>query len=99
MVNRQNDLWFPTTPKHVLKVLKAKHPINIQVFGLITSDDKVMHALISPRCFKHKMKTYIKSLGEVVLPWVERLVTRRLYVWQEECAPCHTSRRIQSCHN
>ena len=37
-----------------------------------------------------------KSLEEVVLFWIERVTARKPYVWQQNFASCHTSRRTQS---
>ena len=37
-------------------------------------------------------ETFIKCLEEVVLPWIERLAAGRPCVWQQDSAPCYTSR-------
>ena len=35
------------------------------------------------------------SLGRGSGAWIKRLAARRLYIWQQDSAPCHISRRTQ----
>ena len=39
---------------------------------------------------------YIGVLRDVVKPWIDRVADGRLYVWQQDSAPCHTSRKTQA---
>lgn len=43
-------------------------------------------------CSLLNTETCIMSLENISLPWVKRLSARRSYIWQNDTAPCHTSR-------
>ena len=63
------------------------------VFGVVTSDGNVMLPFIFPHSIRFNTEAYIKCLEKVVQLWIEMVATGRLYVWQEDSAPCLTSRR------
>ena len=65
------------------------------VFGVFTSDSDIVLALIFPHWLRLNRKTYIKCLEEALLPWVEWVDDRRLYVWQKDSVPYHINRRTQ----
>ncbi len=48
--------------------MKTKHPSKI--FGLITSDSKIMPAHNFPEGLKVNTKVYVDLLEKVVLPWL-----------------------------
>ena len=90
--SNEHTLLAYSVPTNVLIVMKNKHPAHILVFGVVTSDDDLM----LPFNFSHGLtintEAYIKFLEEVVLAWIERVAARRLYIWQQDSASCHTSR-------
>ena len=73
--------------------------------NLIYYSGGVITTFIFPYGLRVNREAYIKCLEEVVLPWFERVATRRPYVWQQESVPRHTSRWIHSqqwdnfCHH
>lgn len=93
MVNTQNNRWLAVSPKDVPRVMKNKYPANIMVFGVVTSDGDVMPPFMFPQGLRLNTDGYIKCLEEVVLPWIKGVAGERPYAWQQDSAPCHTSRR------
>lgn len=47
---------------------------------MITNDADSMSPFIFPHGFKHNTESYIKSLREVVLPWIKEIATGRTYL-------------------
>ena len=79
MVNPQDNCWLALSPQDVQIVMKSKYPVNIMMFGVVTSNSDVMPPIIFPHCLKLIMVGGgIKRLREVVLPWIP---LRRLYIW------------------
>ena len=59
------------------------------IFGVVTI---FMPPIIFPHGFKLNMVAYIKGLDEVGLPLIKRVAAGWLNVWQQDSAPCHTSK-------
>ena len=60
--------------------MKTKHPVQIMVFGVITSNDDTVPPFIFPHDLTLNMKVYIKCQEEVVLFWIEKVAAERLYL-------------------
>ena len=56
----------------------------------------LMPPFIFPHVLNLNTEVYIKCLEEIVPPWIKTIAAGRSYVWQQDSAPCHTHRRIQS---
>ena len=85
-MNSQNNHWLTLTRQDEPMLMKTNHPIHIMVFGVITSGANVCLHLSS----------YIVSYSTrrpTPSAWV---TARRSRVKQNDVAPCHTSKRIQS---
>ena len=67
-----------STPQDEPTVMTTQHSVNIMVFGVIISDANIMPLFIFP---------YDLRLKDVVLNWIERDATRRLFVWQQGFKP------------
>ncbi|KAL1110394.1 hypothetical protein AAG570_007925 [Ranatra chinensis] len=65
------------------------------VFGCVSSEGDVM----PPHFFQEGLRLtsdgYVELLNTVVKPWIRRVADGRLYVWQQDSAPCHTSGKSQ----
>ena len=62
--------------------MKTKHPVYVMVFGVVTSDGKVI-----PSYFYHMAshtEANIKYLEEIVLPLIEGVTAGRPYIWQKD---------------
>ena len=82
-----------SVPTRCIELMKTKHSVLIFMFGLVTSDGHVMPPFMMSHGPRLNRATYVKCLEEVVLLWTEKVASRRLYFWQEDSAPCNTSKR------
>ena len=93
--NTQNNRWLAYNPCDVPRIMKTKFPQIVMVFGCVSSEDDVM----PPHNFEEGLRLnsdgYVKLLGNVVKPWLERVAAGRPYVCQRDSAPCHTSGKSQ----
>ena len=60
------------------------------------SDDDVVPPFISQYTHKLNMEAYIKCMENIVLSRTGTVTMERPYIWQQDLATCHTSRRSQS---
>ena len=65
------------------------------VFGVVSSEGHVMLPYIFQKGLKVNMVEYHKVLEMHILPWIHKVADGRPYVWQQDSAPCHTSRKTQ----
>ena len=63
----------------------TKHPVNIMVFGMVTSNGDVMPPFFFAHGLRLNTEAYIKCLEEVVLPWIKR---------QKNCAILHKQKNL-----
>ena len=82
MVNPQINCWLVPFPQDISIVMKTKYPVHIRVFGVVTNDYYIIPSVIA------------SESKEIVVCWIKWLATGRLYIWQQNSAPCYTSRRI-----
>ena len=92
MGNSQNNHWFTLSPQNVPILMKSKYPVPIMKFRVFTSDCDVMSPFIFCR-FNAEGNT--KCQEEVALLWIEEITAGRSYIWQNNSAPYHTSRKTQ----
>ena len=80
----------PLSQQDVRIMIKTKHPINIMVFRIVTSDDNVIHHFHFSLCLR------ISTQALQHVPWGDtglRLAVGRPYVSQMDSVPCHPNRR------
>ena len=70
--------------------MKAKYPVHITVFGVVTSEGDIMLLFIFLHGLSLNRETYIKHLEEVVPAWIERVAT-------SSNRTSHTSRKLRFC--
>lgn len=93
--NPQNDRWLSEQRSGIPHVMKTKNPAKIMVFGLITSDGKVMPAHIFPPGTTVNSTVYLELLDEVVLPWLRTAYPPETnFMWIQDSAPCHTAKKV-----
>ena len=95
-INSQNNRWLAVSPKDVPRVMQTKFPATIMVFGVVSSEGDVMPPHFFADGLRLNTEGYIQVLSEVVKPWIDRVARGRPYVWQQDSAPCHTSRKTQA---
>ena len=88
------DIWLvQCLPKDVPRVMKTKFPATVMVFGVVSSEGDVMPPHIFPKGLRIKTDDYINLMRTVVIPWIHGIIRDRPWVWQQDSAPCHTSRK------
>ena len=91
--NSQNNRWCAMNPSEVPVVAQTKFPQTVMVFGVISSEGDVMPPHIFQQGLRLDTTGYIELLETVVKPWIDSVSAGRPYVWQQDSAPCHTSRK------
>ncbi len=93
--NAQNDRFLATCSKDVPPILSQKHPASAMMMGVITSDGKKMPPLWFPQGLKINKEVYINAMETVVKPWINATYPNGGYVWQQDSAPAHMSKKCQ----
>lgn len=97
--NRRNDRWIggdpEDTPEAARYASTTKHPASVMVFGLVASDGKRMPPVFIPSGVRINTEVYVNILQESVKPWIQANYPEGKYVFQQDGAPCHTSKRTQ----
>ena len=94
--NSQNKSWYARNPTNVPIVGQTKCPAAaVMVFGIISSEGDVMPPHFFEKGLRLNSEGYVALLRDVVAPWIKRVAAGRPYVFQQDSAPCHTSRTTQ----
>lgn len=91
--NCRNDRYLAKDISEVQGVFRTKHPQQIMVSGIVTSDGKkllhffnIKESVIS--------EVYYKVLRYTVLPWLKVQYPNNDYVWTQDKAPPHRAKRV-----
>lgn len=99
ILNRRNDRWIGGGPSDVPDNVKytntTKHPASVMVFGLISSDGKKMPPVFIPSGVRINTDKYLAIMNDKVKPWILANYPDGNYVFQQDGAPAHTSKRTQ----
>ncbi|QQP48568.1 Transposable element tcb2 transposase [Caligus rogercresseyi] len=94
--NRWNDRWICRDPKDVPLVFRIQSLASIMVLGVICSNGSVM----PPHFFGPKEKVnseaYLNVLKTVVVPWMNSVASGTPYTFQQDSAPAHKTKLVQS---
>jgi len=94
-INRRNDRCLAYNPEDI-PVVRTKCPANVHVLSVVSSEGDVM----LPHFFKEgeivTKEMYLRVLMDVVKPWMETVASGRPYIFQQDCAPAHTSHLVQN---
>ena len=97
--NWRNDRWIggdpADTPEEYKYVNTTKHPASVMVFGLVGSDGKKMPPVFIPSGVRVNTEVYLNILKDKVKPWIQANYRGQKYVFQQDGAPAHTSRKTQ----
>ena len=92
-----SSLRVEDVPEHVRIIGQTKHPTSIMMFGLICSDGEKMPPVFIDSGIRMDSKKYIGILEDHVKPWIESTYGPGVaYVFQQDGAPCHTSKLTQT---
>ena len=76
--------------------MKTKFPATVMVFGVFSSEGRIMPPHIFEVGLKVNTKVYLDVLKSVVIPWCNQLAGGRPWVWQQDSAPAHKSKETQA---
>jgi inhibitor of nuclear factor kappa-B kinase subunit alpha len=93
--NRRNDRCIVNKGESATPVPKTKHPAGVMVLGIVASDGKKLDPIFIPSGLKVNTEVYIDLLSTKLLPWLRRNYPEGNYVFQQDGAPAHTSKRTQ----
>ena len=98
------QIWIATNNRNLPRVMKTKFPAWVIVFDVVSSDGHTMPPHIFEVGLKVNTKVYLDVLKSVVMPWCNQVASGRPWVWQQDLAPAHKSKKTQAwlqneCYN
>ena len=72
---------------NVPRVMKTKFPATVMVFGVVSSQGRIMPPHIFEVGLKVNTKLYLVELKSVVIPWCNQVAGGKPWVWQQDSAP------------
>ena len=87
------QIWIATNNRDVPRVMKIKFPATVMVFDVVSSEGHIMPPHIFKDGLKVNTKVYLDVLKSVVIPWCNQVASGRPWVWQQDSAPAHKSKR------
>ena len=76
--------------------MNTKFPAMVMVFGVVLSESHIMPPHIFEVGLKVNTKVYLDVLKSVVIPWCNQVPGGRPWVWQQDSAPAHKSKKTQA---
>jgi hypothetical protein len=72
--------------------MSMKFLVNVMVLGVVSNEDDVM----PPHIFAKGLKINTEeTMEDVVKPWMDQVAAGRRYIFQQDKAPAHYSKRTQ----
>ncbi len=93
--NRRNDRVIVEQGDTATPVNKTKHPAGVMVLGIVASDGKTCPPIFILAALKVNMDVYIGLLEWHLVPWLRQHYPEVNYIFQQDGAPAHTSKRTQ----
>ena len=90
------QIWIATNNGDVPRVMKAKFPATVMVFGEVSSEGHIMPPHIFKVGLKVDTKVHLDVLKSVVIPWCNQVAGGRPWVWQQDSVPAHKSKETQA---
>jgi hypothetical protein len=94
-VNRRNNRWLCSDPTKVPIVMATKFPANVMVLGVVSNEGDVMPPHIFPKGLRVNTDEYLDMIKTVVKPWMDQIAGNRHYIFQQDGAPVHNSKKMQ----
>ncbi len=94
-VNCRNNGWLCSDPTEVPIVMATKFPANVMVLGVMSNGGDVMPPHIFPMGLRVNTDEYLDVMKTVVKPWMDQIAGNRHYVFQQDGAPAHNSKKTQ----
>ena len=93
--NARNDRWLAYCVEEVPPINQTKHPASAMMLGAVASDGKKMPPHWFPKGLRIDTTAYLEVMKDVVKPWIEANYPEGDYVWQQDSAPAHKSKKTQ----
>ena len=93
--NRRNNRVIMDQVDSATPVNNTKHTAGVMVLGIISSDGKTCPPIFIPAGLKVNTDVYIGLLERHLVPWLFQNYPDGNYVFQQDGAPPHTSKRTQ----
>lgn len=95
-VNPRNNRWLCDDPSDVPIVMKTKFPATVMVLGVVSNKGDVMPPHVFDAGLKVNTDVYLDVMTNVVKPWMDLVAEGRPYIWQQDGAPAHNSKKTQT---
>ena len=76
--------------------MKTKFPATVLVFGVVSSEGNIMPPHIFEVGLKVNTKVYLDVLKSVVIPGCNQVAGGRPWMWQQDSAPAHKSKKTKA---
>ena len=90
------QIWIATNNRDVPRVMKTNFPATVMVFAVVSSEGHIMPPHIFEVGLKVNTKMYQVVLKSVVIPWCNQVAGGRPWVWQQDSALAHKSKKTQA---
>ena len=90
------QIWIATNNRDVPRVMKTKFPATVMVFGVVSSEGLIMLPHIFEIGLKVNTKVFLEVLKSVVIPWCNQVAGGKPWLWQQDSAPAHKSKKTQA---
>ena len=91
-----NHRYLTDDPMEVPVIMTVKFPVNVMVLGVVSSEGDVMPPHMFEKGLKVNTDVYLDVMQNIVKPWMDRVANGRDYVFQQDSAPAHASKRTQA---
>lgn len=95
-INRQNDRCHVQCSGDVCVVQKTKFPASVHVLAVVSSEGHKMPPHFFAKDETVTADVYLRVLSTVIKPWMDKTSNGDPYVYQQDGAPAHTSRKVQA---
>jgi hypothetical protein len=75
--------------------MSMKFPVTVMVLGVILNEDDVMPPHIFAKGLKINTDEHLKAMEDVVKLWMDQVAAGSGYIFQQDRAPAHNSKRTQ----
>ena len=89
------QIWINTNNRDVPRVMKTKFPATVMVFGVVSSEDHIIPPHTFEVSLKFNTKVYLDVMKSMVISWCNQVADGRPWVWQQDSAPAHKSKRTR----
>ncbi|XP_059094623.1 uncharacterized protein LOC131889516 [Tigriopus californicus] len=94
--NARNDRFLAYCVDEVPCINQTKHPASAMMLGVVSSDGKRMPPYWFPKGLRVGAKEYLEVMQEVVKPWLDATYPDNNYIWQQDSAPGHKAKVVQT---